>query len=384
MNKDLSILFLASWYPNRLEPQDGNFVQRHAAAVARYCQVSSLHVLSVADATEFTVDKRWNEGIFEVTVYYPKSPGLLPFLKLQRYKKAHHLGFQEILKERSKVDLVHLNVHYPAGIFAQILKRKYQIPYIITEHWTAFLDSNPQGFNAFQKYVIRNTSRKASAICPVSVDLANALKKHGVKGHYKVIPNVVDTDLFQIRQQSKERNPIKILHVSTLYDPHKNIKGILNTVLKLSQIRNDFKVHLVGNGYVEQHQAYARKLGIPDKVLKIQGETPNAEVARMMQEQDLFLLFSHYENLPCVIIEALASGMPVISSDVGGISEMINKNNGLLVKAGEEEQLLKALNQILDNLSHYDPQQIRNAAVQRYSYQQVGRQYLEIYHEVLN
>jgi len=158
----------------------------------------------------------------------------------------------------------------------------------------------------------------------------------------------------------------------------------LNTVLKLSQIRNDFKVHLVGNGYVEQHQAYARKLGIPDKVLKIQGETPNAEVARMMQEQDLFLLFSHYENLPCVIIEALASGMPVISSDVGGISEMINKNNGLLVKAGEEEQLLKALNQILDNLSHYDPQQIRNAAVQRYSYQQVGRQYLEIYHEVLN
>ncbi|MEM9820193.1 MAG: glycosyltransferase [Bacteroidota bacterium] len=384
MDKDLSILFLASWYPNRIEPQDGNFVQRHAVAVAHYCQVSCLHVLSTEDSTSFTIEKRWHEGVFEVTVYYPKSPKILPFLKLQRYKKAHNLGFQAILKERTKVDLVHLNVHYPAGIFAQLLKRKYKIPYIITEHWTAFLDSNPNGFSAFQKYVIHHTSRQASAICPVSIDLANALKKHGIKGHYKVIPNVVDTDLFQIQQEESTNKLVKILHVSTLYDPHKNIRGILNTVHKLSQMRRDFIVHLVGNGYVEQHRSYAQQLGIPESVLRIQGETPNEEVAKMMQEQDLFLLFSHYENLPCVIIEALASGMPVIASDVGGISEMIDKSNGLLVKAGDEEQLLKTLHQMLDQLPDYSPKDIREAAVQRYSYQQVGRQFLEIYHEVIN
>lgn len=384
MNKDLNILFLASWYPNRIEPQDGNFVQRHAAAVARFCKVSCLYVISTKDATDFSIEKNWYQGVLEVVVYYPKSPKILPFLKYQRYKKAHNLGYQAILKERQKIDLVHLNVHYPAGIFALELKRKYQLPFVITEHWTAFLDSNPNGFTAFQKYVINHTSKAASAICPVSKDLEKALKKHGIQGPFHVIPNVVDTDLFKGKKEPSDKPPIKILHVSTLYDPHKNISGLLNTIAQLAKIRQDFVVSLVGNGYVKKHQAYAEELGIPSSILQIHGETPNEVVAQMMQEHDLFLLFSNYENLPCVIIEALASGMPVISSDVGGISEMINPQNGLLVESGNEELLLETLQHAFDHLNDYDRIQIQKDAVATYSYQRVGQQYVDIYQSLLN
>ncbi|MEM8908838.1 MAG: glycosyltransferase, partial [Bacteroidota bacterium] len=356
-----------------------------AAAVALHCQVSSLYVRSIESATTFTVETNWYQGVFEVVVYYPKSPKILPFLKLQRYKKAHKLGYEALEKERGKVDLVHLNVHYPAGIFAQMLKRKFQIPYIITEHWTAFLDSNPNSFTAFQRYVIRQTSQKASAICPVSEDLKKALQKNGIKANFHVIPNVVDTDLFvgQAQNPPKDPKPYRILHVSTLYDPHKNITGLINGIHRLWQKRQDFTVQLVGNGYVEQHRAYAQSLGLPEEVLRIQGETPNEEVAQMMQNHDLFLLFSHYENLPCVIIEALASGMPVLSSAVGGIAEMVNARNGLLVPAGDEDQLVRQLHQLLDNLEKYDRQKIRAAAVATYSYRQVGQQYLDIYRTVL-
>ncbi len=378
-HKKLNILFLASWYPNRVEPQDGNFVQRHALATAHFCQVAALHVRSVTDVDDFTIEKKWNQNVLEVIVYFPKTIKILPFIKLQRYKKAHYLGYEAIVKEIGIIDFVHLNVSYPAGIFAHVLKSKYQIPFLLTEHWTVFLDSNPNEFSAYQKYIVQRVGREASAICPVSKDLEKAMKAKGIQNHFKVIPNVVDTSLFSNLPIRKKEGKIRILHVSTLFDPHKNVSGMLRTIAQLSQKRNDFEVKIVGNGFVEEHRAFAEKLNLPQGLITIQGETPYEEIARLMQTHDLFLLFSNYENLPCVISEAHVAGLPVLASDVGGISEMIDEQNGILTTPKDESLLLSKLNYLMDHLEEYDRKNIRAKAIERYSYQQVGQQYFDLY-----
>lgn len=382
-NKKMNILFLASWYPNRIEPQNGNFIQRHAEAVLTNCNVAALYVISDHETKGYEVEKQWVNGIFEVVVYYKKTDKLLPFLKYRRYLEAHRLGFEAILEDFKKIDLTHLNVFYPAGIFALLLKKQFDIPFIITEHWTAFLDSNPYKFNLFEKYHILKIGKAASMICPVSDDLKKALQRFGIEGPFKVVPNVVDTDLFNFSEKENS-DLIKILHVSTLNDAHKNVVGILNVINKLREKRTDFRLTLAGNKYGDKHSNYAKTLGIPPKMLDIREEIPLEEIAEIMRQQDIFILFSNYENLPCVISEAHASGMFVIATDVGGVSEMIDEQNGFLIAAKDETALYEKLNEALDHFPNYNPKAIRAAAIERYSYQSVADQFLTIYSEILN
>lgn len=378
----LNILFLPSWYPNRLYPQNGDFVQRHAEAVSLHCKVAVLYVLSDPEVKDFEIKTSWHKKLFEVRVYFPKSNSFFPFRKYQNYLKAHRLGYEAILQEMKHIDLVHLNVLYKAGIFALELKEKYQIPYIVTEHWTAFLPINPIRFSFFEKYTIQKIGKGAAVLCPVSHDLKKALQNFGLPGPYEVVPNVVDTNVFESKPL---RNTAvkKILHISSLDDLHKNVSGLLAVIKHLSEKRDDFTLTIVGNHFVEKHRQTVDRLGLKN-IVTVKGEIPHTEVATVMKAHDLFVLFSNFENLPCVIIEAQASGLPVLASDVGGIAEMVDADSGLLVAAKDENALLEKLNLMLDQIENYDSASIRANAVARFSYEKVGERFKEIYEEVLS
>ncbi len=386
MNRKLNILFLASWYPNRTNPYHGNFVQRHARAVSEYCNVSVLHACSDSDCKEkYELSIEENAGIREVIVYYKKVscrlPGISQLQKYLRNKKALKLGFQEVQKNH-RTDLIHLNVTFPAGLFALNLKKNLNLQYILTEHWTIFLGSDPSAFPRGSKKAILNILKQASVICPVSYDLQKALKVFAPGNTYQVVNNVVDTDLFSIREHENPRK--RILHVSTLAEEQKNISGILRVIKKLSEVRNDFEILIVGDGDISPHRSYAESLGLlENKIVEFKGKQDIEIIAQIMQDADIFLLFSHYENLPCVIIEAHASGLPVISSEVGGIAEMINDQNGVLVSPADEDMLLEKLNHMLDNYHTFDREKIRDEAVQKYSYSVIGKQFNEIYKNII-
>lgn len=388
MNKKYNILFLASWYPNTTSPQAGNFIQKHAQSVAACCNVSVLHVVSRVQNEDFIVENSKNNGIFEVIVYYKKISTNIPvvsnYRKFKSQLTAYKKGFQVILEEFKKIDLVHLNVLFPAGIFALHLKQKLNIPFIATEHWTAFLKSDPTKINTIEKYYIKKIAKQAEVICPVSENLKKEMVNFGIQTPFQVIPNVVDTKLFHPQINSENNNKRGILHVSSLKDEHKNITGILNVIKKLSEKRNDFILTIAGNGDANKFRLKAKEMSIPSDVILFEGEKSTQEVAQLLNINDMFLLFSHYENLPCVISESLVMGLPVITSDVGGINEMINERNGILVPPGNEEELYQQLNNILDNIHKYNRLEISNAAKEIYAYEAVGKQFYSIYQKILN
>ncbi len=378
----LNILFLASWYPNRLEPQNGNFIQRHAQAVAQKAKVAVLHVISSPELRNIEITKEWNGNLYEVIVYFPKSPAWNPIAKMNKYLNAHRQGFELVLEELGHIDITHLNVFFRAGLFALELNKKYGIPYIVTEHLTAFLDSNPYEFKWYEKYFIKKIAKAAALICPVSEDLRDALIRFGVKGPFEVVPNVVDTNLFQNEKQ-RQYEKIKLLHVSTLSEDHKNFSGMLRVIKRLSEIRTDFDMSFVGNNFGESSIQKAKAMGLWNTFVTIQEEIPIESIAQLMQAHHIFVLFSNYENLPCVISEAHASGMLVVATDVGGVREMINPNNGFLIKARDETALLQNLIQAMDNIQSFDTAKIRSEAVNRYSYEQVGQGFRNIYQTIL-
>ena len=393
--KKLNILFLSSWYPNRVEPNLGNFVQKHAEAVAIRSNVYALHVCSDPSITQddFEIIEQNINGINTVNVYYKKITGQFPlvssFIKFVKYIKAHRLGYERLLKKAGHFDLVHHNILWPAGLFARWLKKKHGLQYIITENNTAYLPYRNYKFSWAEKFLSKKISADAAYITPVSVDLQKAMTTLGFNSKYEIVYNVVDTRLFspspQVKKQSRALG-IAFLHISTLQDEHKNISGILRVIAHLQKERTDFNVLIAGDGDLTPHIAYAKELNIINPVISFKGNQTSIQVAELMRNSDAFILFSNYENLPCVMVEALASGLPVVSSRVGGIPEHINDNNGILVDARDETALLNALKQMLDNLSNgkYNKAALNKYAVEHFSYENVSKRFHDIYSLILN
>lgn len=383
-HKKLNILFLSSWYPNKILPKNGNFIQQHALAVAKLCDVGVLHIIANNQIEEFVVDEIENNGIFEVVVYYKKIENSIPIVshlqKLNRRHKAHLLGYNRMVEKLGKIDLTHLNVVFPAGNFALYLKKKYHIPYIISENWTGLLPSKKSSLPILIKKHVKKVFDNAAIICPVSEDLMNAIKLISLNTNYEVVPNVVNTSVFNYQEKKQEK---KILHISNLKNEHKNITGILDTVKELSLIRDDFYISIIGDGDYEYFIRYAEKIQVPKHLYNMEGAKSYNEVAQLMQTHDLFLLYSNYENLPCVIAEALVCGLPVLTSNVGGTAEMVNETNGKIVAAANNKQLLNELNKMLENLTKYNRSAIAEDAAKKYSFESVGKQFLSIYQKVL-
>lgn len=386
MNKKLNILFLASWYPNFESSQAGNFIQQHAYSVSKHVNVAVIHVVPVKEQGKIKITKGWKNNIYEVIVYYHKTTSSLPlfsqYKKIKSRKEAYVTAYNIALKELKHFNLAHLNVVYPAGLFALYLKSKFNLPFILSEHWTAFQNSSNNSFNHIERFLIKKIASKAEIICPVSESLKSEIINFGISNTFKVIPNVVDTSIFKINRKSKNNEKFKLLHVSNLKDEHKNITGILKTIKKLSEKRNDFILTIAGNGDIDKFKSKAKALNIPDEAVQFEGKKTTEQVAELMNESDSFILFSNYETFSVVIAEAWCCGIPVITSKCGGLTENITPENGYQIEVNNNAQLLLKIDLMLSNLSLFNKHEISKLAIEKYSYQKVGTQYLDIYKNI--
>jgi glycosyltransferase involved in cell wall biosynthesis len=106
------------------------------------------------------------------------------------------------------------------------------------------------------------------------------------------------------------------------------------------------------------------------------------EIASFLHTCKALVLFSNFENFPCVIPEAWMSGVPVIATRVNGIPEFANESNGILVERGNEAQLAEAMRAILDGKT-FDASALRTYALTHFSYEAVGKQLDEVYKNLM-
>ena len=381
--KKLKVLFISSWFPNKENTTLGNFVKKHAEAVSLYANVSVLHVCfhSSADAKkEYVVESHNNLDVHVIYLKKIKTNFLFvsSILKFCKILTAYHFGFKQIYKN-TKPAIIHANVLIPIGLIAYYFKLTKKIPYIITEHWTGYLpqDANkPDSSLFFYRYF----AKKAAALTPVTKNLALAMQDFKITGNYSIIPNVVEIALFK-QKQASHTEVKRIIHVSSLVEVQKNFSGILIALNELAKHRNDFVLEVISDGDFEQYYNKIAELEIADKIV-FHGKKNTAEVAAIMQQCDFLLLFSNYENFPCVIAEAMSCGLPVLSTNVGGIAEHVNKNNGILIEAQNIAVLISELNIMFDSCRNYNSTQIRAYAENHFRYEIIGKQYLEIYKSV--
>jgi glycosyltransferase involved in cell wall biosynthesis len=208
----------------------------------------------------------------------------------------------------------------------------------------------------------------------VSRFLAEGVNKLVIKKQFDIIPNAVNTDLFFLKEKKQER--FRFIHVSNMV-PLKNAEGILRAFKVLLEEVVDAELRMVGDKD-PSIRLFAKNLGLAGKIT-FAGEIPYANVAKEMQESHALILFSHIENSPCVIGEALCCGLPVIATRTGGIPELVDDSNSILITPRDEALLTIAMRHMIHDYARYSPKEIAEAARNKFSYSQIGRQLDTIY-----
>ncbi len=377
------ILFLPSWYPSKINPTNGNFIRSYAETVSSFADVDVLFVISDQGTEDIHLTQSANEKrtLTETVIYYSKNPTSLlsGLFKLRKYLKLFLLGYNKVYGKNQHPDLVHVQVTFPAGLFALWLKRKKGIPYIVTEHWSGYYPEDGRYNGLLMKYFTKKIISNAVSITTVSASLAQQMKLHGLNNNYTVIPNVVNTDIFKPLTNIQPNEKKQLIHISGL-GPEKNMEGILNVISKLSIKRSDFQLLVVCDSEnKEKYEAVTSELNLLNTFVFITGRKEPEEIAELLNKSVALLMFSKFETMSIVMAEAWACGKPVITTKVGGVTEYVDDSRGRLVSSGNEIELEGEINWMLDNFNCYNKDDIRKFAVENFSSEIIASKFESVY-----
>lgn len=382
------------WYPGALNPFAGAFVQQAVQAVRSVPggpgEVQVLHAEDwAAPANHAMVRAIWRSyrdlragRLRDVEV----AEGRLlrvPVPARARSSFAEHARGQETaLREvlpggRIEADVVHAHVGVYGGWIARRLTPD-GVPLLVTEHAT-FLDrvlAEPRAREMYGEVVER-----ATAVLPVSEVLRAQLAEAFPWAVDKlvVVPNAVAVERMPAREQPVTSLD-RWLYVGRLVQ-HKGVVRLLEAFAAVAAGRPRMRLTLLGGGKLSDDLARrAAELGVADQV-SMPGPVPHEQVVRQMHEHDLLVHLSEYETFGMTVVEAVATGMPVLVTRSGGPEETLAGLEGvagLLVDVSDEVDDVVAAYEALRS-ADLDLPRARAELAGRYSQQAVGRRLLELY-----
>ena len=372
----MKILFIAGWFPDE-KSYNGIFVKEHALAVAKKHQVAVIYgERNWRQKERFRFSMEREDGLLVLRFSHKWFPLLSPF---NYYVEGVVEAFEKILAGGFKPDILHANIYF-TGVPANRIKQKYGIPYVIAEHYSRFPRKSMRRSKVQRARIGMNN---AECVMPVCNILREALVYYGIKNKFIIVPNTVNTDVFSYVPAARPEHPTKeVLCVASLR-PIKGIANLIKACALTNKFRRDFNLTIIGQGaYEREYKALAEKLKI--KNISFSGRQDKSKIVEYMRKSDFFILPSRWENLPCVLIEALSCGLPVLATRVGGIPEIIDESCGKLVEPDNPETLSESMRWMLNNSGDFDRKEISARAEGRYSYDMVCEKLTSVYEEALN
>jgi glycosyltransferase involved in cell wall biosynthesis len=293
--------------------------------------------------------------------------------------------------------IVHAHGHpYLSSLLAGNLAKQYSKPFVLTQHNT-FIEYN-NIFDQVERFndltVGKQTLREADKIIAISNDTKNYVLILGVKpSKVKVIHNGVDLQRFKllpINIKTKMRKKLGIaLDAKVVLTVRRLVyKNGIDTLIDSANFaikKNPKIVFLaVGKGPdMDSIRQQIKQLHLEDN-FKLAGFVPDEELQFYYNTADLFVLPSKSgEGLPLVALEAMACGLPVIATNVGGISEILVKGYGKLVPANNPVALADAIYEFADINFEENNGELRAIVEEQYGWDRNVKQLIEIYEELI-
>jgi glycosyltransferase involved in cell wall biosynthesis len=275
-------------------------------------------------------------------------------------------------------ELIHAHV-YAAAVPGAMVATRAGIPLVLTEHFSGVA---LRSLSRVEARKARYACEHAARVLPVSRYLQEAIKGYGIDVPFEVVPNVVDTSLFRPAEGKKkaEDEGRRLLFVGNLDRmEYKGFPTLVQALVRLNERRRDWRLDVIGTG--SERRRYETSVGALGLVGQVtfHGAQMKPVIAQMMRVADLLVAPSRMETFGAVVAEALASGLPVVSTSVGGIPELVDDRSGRLVSPDDPAALAETLDATLEDLDTFDGRAIAAAARDRYGLEVVGKQLDRIY-----
>lgn len=379
----MKALLLSSIYPSQEKPTHGTFNHNVFRALSAHCEVR------VISPRPFWTRLKQPNSLFRAP--RETQTGLETFLptywSVPKATGLHARGLYASLRplvarmrqEGFAFDVVFAAWAYPDAVAASYIARDYGCPLMVKilgsdiNHLAQLPALRPQ---------IKAGLERAGRIITVSDALRERVIELGIEPVRVVTQhNGVDGSKFVLRDKKEARRAMNLPPERTnlcfvgRLGHEKGIDVLLQAMGKLWQSgRRDIDLHLVGGGEMEEPlRAQAANLQI-QSVVHFHGMRPHKEIAQWISACDVLCLPSRREGCPNVVLEALASGRPVVASRVGGLPELIHDGNGILVPADDAPALANGLRDALQH--NWNEQDLRNS-VEYLSWDEVGAKYYQ-------
>ncbi len=384
------LLWVAGWFPNSENPYNGIFIHRHAQAVAN----SEANLTVLTFATYFFGEKRPTR-IQELTNYQwvfvavPQFKGKA--FKIVNFAIYYLVSLGKLLQILLEIQprTVHVHAADKIGVVAAFWKPFFNYNLWLTEHWAIFndwvtdrFDKRNGWFQKSYKYLWNKTDYCAS----INLNLHQSMEQtFGSNKKHILFPNALDS-VFENAKIVQKFGCNHFLHVSN-FEPRKNTNLIIEAFKEVKNQIPQARLTLVGISQQKKDQLFEECINLKELNVDVFEAVPAEELIEFYQQASAFILASDSENAPCVISEALAMGVPVIASNVGGIPEMLNAENGILMEDWNPQEnnsakTLKITTAMLDfckKCENFDRLLIQQNAKLIYSSESIAQQLIHQY-----
>jgi L-malate glycosyltransferase len=387
MNNNIHVLVIPSWYLTKEHKLRGVFFKEQAINIQKlgakvgiiYPEVRWLSLLNFTNLRNnyFQTEEYLEDGLVTFRKHgwniYPKFPR-----KQAEYwvKQGMILG-EKYIKRYGVPDIIHAQSTLWGGYVAMKLSEKYRIPYIVTEHSSAYVLTDIEDW---KKEAIKEIFKKSSEIFAVSSNYAKALSEYTEGKEVHVIGNSVDTEFFNMKKYVSRE---KFIFFTVAFLKKNKGMDILIKAFNLAFKDEDNIILRIGGDGAEREklESLVKELKLEEKV-EFLGSLNRKEVKIEMENCNVFSLASKFETFGVVLIEALSTGTPVVSTNCGGPYDIVNDKVGKLVEVDNIEELAYALKHVYVNYNNYNQNEIRQYCIDNFSNEAIGKKQLEIYNSV--
>lgn len=383
----MHILILPSGYPTKEEPLRSIFFKEQALALKDgghkvgviYSETRRITNINYKNFKENHFQTTFNdeEGVNTVRLHGWNVLMMRNFLGVNLWVKQTVSLYEKYVKIYGKPDLIHVHCGLYGGLAAKVIKDKYSIPYVITEHSSTILNNS---LNDYNKKVLSIAYNNADKLISVGEKLKTSMKNY-TKNDIVVVPNIVNTDGFKVNKDYK-REKFRFVTVAYL-KKNKRIDLIIEAFNRLKEKYSNIELYIGGNGPEKSNIKQIINNYNLNSDVHLLGEVLRDDLPEVMGNSDCFVLPSMYETFGVVYIEALACGVPIIATKCGGPEDFFNNKLGYMIDVDNLEQLYNSMEKILNNKVKFNSNEISDYIKNKFSRKVIVSQLENVYNLIV-